>query len=67
MQRRKTSAATVKAAQSQDSEATPFEKFDRLFRAVVAVPKEAVEREEAKERLKNRAIRAKRKRAKKRA
>ena len=41
--------------------------FDHLLRAVVAVPKEAVEREEAKERLKNRAIRAKRKRAKKKS
>ncbi len=49
------------------TEPSPFENFDRLFRAVVAVPKEAVEREEAKERLKNRAIRAKRKRAKKKA
>jgi len=37
--------------------------FDRLLRAVVAVPKEAVEKEEAKERLKNRAVRAKRKKA----
>lgn len=35
--------------------------FDRLLRAVVAVPKEAVEKEEAKERLRNRAQRAKRK------
>lgn len=52
---------------SQDSEGTPFEKFDRLFRAVVAVPKSEVEKEEAKERLKNHALRAKRKRAKKKA
>jgi hypothetical protein len=37
--------------------------FDRLLRAVVAVPKVAVEKEEAKERLKNRAVRAKRKKA----
>lgn len=37
--------------------------FDRLFRAVVAVPKETVEKEEAKERLKNRAQRTKRKKA----
>jgi hypothetical protein len=41
-----------------------MDNFDRLFRAVVAVPKEVVEKEEVKERLKNRAIRAKRKRAK---
>jgi hypothetical protein len=39
--------------------------FQRLLRTVVAVPKEAVEKEEAKERLKNRAVRAQRKRAKK--
>jgi hypothetical protein len=43
-----------------------MDNFDRLFRAVVAAPKEAVEKEEAKERLKNRAVGAKRKRAKKR-
>ena len=47
-------------------EGTPFERFDRLFRAVVAVPKSAVEKEEAKERLKNRRQRAKRKAVKKR-
>jgi hypothetical protein len=35
------------------SEGTPFEKFDRLFRAVVAVPKSAVLKEEEKERLRN--------------
>jgi hypothetical protein len=46
-----------------EPEGTPFEKFDRLFRAVVAVPKAAVEKEEAKERLKNRAQRARRKKA----
>lgn len=40
-----------------------MDNFDRLFRAVVTVPKEAVEKEEAKERLKNRAVRAKRKKA----
>jgi hypothetical protein len=50
-------------AQTKDPEGTPFEKFDRLFRAVVAVPKAAVEKEEAKERLKNRAQRTKRKKA----
>jgi len=44
---------------------SPFEKFDRLFRAVVAVPKSEVEKEEAKERLKNRRKRAKKKPAKK--
>lgn len=30
-------------------EGTPFENFDRLFRAVVSVPKSAVQAEEAKE------------------
>ena len=35
--------------------------FDRLLRTVVSVPKAAVERAEAKERLKNRAVREKRK------
>ncbi len=48
-------------------EGTPFEKFARLFRAVVSVPKAAVEKEEAKERLKNRSQRAKQKRAKKKS
>lgn len=47
----------------QDSEGTAFEKFDRLFRAVVAVPKAEVEKEEAKERIKNRRQRARRKKA----
>lgn len=45
----------------QDSEDTPFEKFDRLFRAVTSVPKSAVEKEEAKERLKNRKKRERKK------
>lgn len=36
-----------------DPEGTPFEKFDRLFRSVVSVPKAAVEAEEAKERRRN--------------
>jgi hypothetical protein len=31
----------------------PFEKFDKLFRAVVSVPKAAVEEQEAKERQRN--------------
>ena len=35
-------------------ESTPFENFERLFRAVVSVPKSAVEKEEAKERARNR-------------
>ena len=52
-------------SRSQDSGGTPFEKFDRLFRAVVAVPKAEVEKEEAKERIKNRRKRAKQKIAKK--
>jgi len=42
-------------------ESTPFENFDRLFRAVVAVPKSEVEKEEAKERKKNQRKRAKKK------
>ena len=33
----------------QQSKGTPFEKLDRLFRAVVVVPKAAVDREEAKQ------------------
>lgn len=37
--------------------------FERLLRAVVTVPKAAVEKEEAKERVKNRTQRAKRKKA----
>ena len=47
-------------------ESTPFENFDRLFRAVVSVPKSEVEKEEAKERLKNHRKRARKKAAKKR-
>ena len=35
-------------------EGTTFEKFARLFRTVVSLPKSAIEKEEAKERLKNR-------------
>lgn len=54
------------STRSQDSEGTPFEKFDRLFRAVVAVPKAEVEKEEVKERIKNRRKRARKKTAKKR-
>jgi len=42
-----------------------MDNFDRLLRAVVAVPKADVELEEAKERLKNRQQRAKKKAAKK--
>ncbi|MEK6336812.1 MAG: hypothetical protein AABM67_17945 [Acidobacteriota bacterium] len=49
------------------TEPSPFENFDRLFRGIIAVPKSEVEKEEAKERIKNRAMRAKRKRAKKKA
>ncbi len=41
-----------------------MERFDRLFRAAVAVPKSEVEKEEAKDRHKNRRIREKRKAAK---
>jgi len=52
-------------ARNEPSEATPFEKFDQLFRAVVAVPKSEVEKEEAKERIKNRRKRAKKKSVKK--
>jgi len=37
--------------------------FDRLLRAVVAVPKADVEREEAKDKLRNRREREKRKKA----
>lgn len=38
--------------------------FYRLLRTVVAVPKEAVEKEEGKDKLKNRREREKRKKAK---
>jgi hypothetical protein len=34
-------------------EGEPFERFDRLFRAVVSVPEAAVEEQEAKERAKS--------------
>ncbi|HEV7394907.1 MAG TPA: hypothetical protein VGN86_00235 [Pyrinomonadaceae bacterium] len=47
--------------------ATPFENFDQLFRNIIAVPKSAVEKEEAKARLKNRKQRAKRKKADKKS
>jgi hypothetical protein len=48
-----------------ENEGTPFENFDRLFRAVVSVPKSEVEKEEARERSKNQKKRAaKRKRQK---
>lgn len=46
-------------------EGTPFEKFDRMFRAVVSVPKAAVEEQEAKERAKNQQKRARNKTIKK--
>jgi hypothetical protein len=42
-----------------------MDRFDKLFRAVVAVPKSEVEKEEAKERIKNRRKRARKKAAKK--
>jgi len=32
----------------QESGGTPFERFDRLFRKVIAVPKSAIDKEEAK-------------------
>jgi len=32
----------------QQPEGTPFEKFDRLFRKVIAVPKAAIDKEGAK-------------------
>ena len=41
--------------------------FERLLRTVVAVPKADVEREEAKDKLRNRRVREKRKRTKKKA
>jgi hypothetical protein len=57
--------ATMKPAPASPApEGTPFENFARLFRAVVSVPKSAVEKEEAKERLKNRKRRARKKAAK---
>ncbi len=36
-------------AKLRQSKGTPFQKMDRLFRTVVAVPKTAVDREEAKQ------------------
>jgi hypothetical protein len=44
---------TIPNSPLRDSDASPFEKFDQLFRAVTTVPKAAVEKEEAKERLRN--------------
>lgn len=45
-----------------DSES--FDRFDRLFRQIVAVPKAVVEKAENKERQKNQRLREKRKRLK---
>jgi hypothetical protein len=42
-----------------------FDKFDELFRAVIAVPKSEVEKEDARERVSNQRKRAKSKAAKK--
>jgi hypothetical protein len=42
---------------------TPFQRFDRAFRAIISVPKAVVEKEEAKERIRNARKRARRKRA----
>jgi hypothetical protein len=53
------------AAEQPAPEPAPFERFDRLFRAVVSVPKAAVEEREAKEREKNRRQRERKKAAKK--
>ena len=54
--------STMKSAPALPApEGTPFENFDRLFRAVVAVPKSEVEKEEARERAKNQRKRAKKK------
>jgi hypothetical protein len=50
----------------RQSEETPFEKFDRLFRTVTSIPKSEVERLEKKERISNRRSRAQKKAAKKR-
>lgn len=47
-----------------ESSDAPFQKFDRLFRAVTSVPKSEVEKLEAKERIKNRRSRAQKKAAK---
>lgn len=48
-------------------EATPFEKFERLFRTVISAPKSEVEKEEAKAQRKNRKVREKKKLAKSKA
>lgn len=55
----------MKAPSDPAPESTPFEKFERLFREVVSVPKSAVEKEEAKERQRNQRERERRKAAKK--
>lgn len=47
----KTLAPPTPVAQS---EPTPFQKFDRLFRSVISVPKAAIDREEAKWKRKRR-------------
>jgi hypothetical protein len=59
MQRRKASKPVNQSRELKES----MGNFDRLLRAVVDVPKDAVEKEEAKERLKNRMQRLKRKKA----
>jgi hypothetical protein len=58
--------ATMKSAPVLPApESTPFEKFNRLFRSIISVPKSAVEKEEAKERARNRKRRERKKAAKK--
>jgi hypothetical protein len=42
-----------KAKSSSNRKSEEFDKFDRLFRAVVSVPKSEVEKEEAKESARN--------------
>lgn len=51
--------------QSQDFK-NSMERFERLFRGVVMQPKDEVKKEEARDSIKNRKIREKRKASKKR-
>lgn len=55
------------APEQPTPDAAPFDRFDQLFRAVVSVPKAAVEEQEAKEREKNRRKRERNKTAKEKA
>jgi len=50
------------ALQAAPPAETTFQRFDRAFRTIISVPKAVVEKEEAKERIRNARKRARRKR-----